>query len=53
MFIDSVMSMHEAQLLAYIRVQTSDLEANVLFGLHGAKETFQLIASMYESGDYT
>lgn len=40
MFIDSVMSMHEAQLLAYIRVQTSDLEANVLFGLHGAKETF-------------
>lgn len=45
---------HElAQLLAYIRVQTGDLEANVLFGLHDAKETFQLIANMYKSGDST
>lgn len=40
-----------AQLLAYIRVQTGDLEANVLFGLHDAKETFQLIANIYKSGD--
>lgn len=50
MFIDFAMSMYWAQLLAYIRVQTSDLEANVLFGLHDAKETLQLIANIYKSG---
>lgn len=29
------------------RIQSGNLEANVLFGLHGAKETFQLIANIY------
>lgn len=45
---------HElVRLLIYIRAQTGDLEANILFRIHDAKETFQLIANTYKSGDST